>query len=254
MFIGVLAVVGFGYVQYWQHKLQPIVSAPGVNLDVGAFAPVAVAKTRWLNLGYARVLVPESIGGELVHMASSNFICMGAGAAYPITFCPPRSSRDPEVVSFLHDTAAFSGEPVKSWFEFEKLEIAQKPFTVWMLPSLGRRKAAAKATLLMLKSLECSKTSSIQTFETDRSGIIIWRQPEFTRVLIGDFKSGISQEILIAPSVANADEIISTIASSYELGLTDVDTNSLERLIDGAGLRIVSATAPPTAVQMAHHQ
>ena len=45
------------------------------------FSPVPVSTTKPLDLGYARVSMPGGVEGELVHMGSSNFVCLASANA-----------------------------------------------------------------------------------------------------------------------------------------------------------------------------
>jgi uncharacterized protein related to proFAR isomerase len=128
---------------------------------------------------------------------------------------------------------------VRSWFELKELILAQQPYSIWQLPSIGKRKAAARAVLLMLKSEEYSPATSVQVLENDRLGLIISSRAKGTFVLIADLETGTWQNFIIDSSVKNVDEVISAIASDYALHLKGTDINSVKRLIDIAGIKSI---------------
>lgn len=239
MVVCVLTVTALAYTRYWENKYKPIADLPGVSLEAERFTPEKVAKTQSLNLGYAQISVPKVDGGELVRVSSSNFLCWGVSPTFPILFCPPRSGRDKDVESVFQSIAALDGHLPRNWFEFEKLELSQKPGTVWQLASLGKQKASVRLALLTLKSAECSTTSSVRIYENDHIGLIVWNRRDRIRVLIADIKSGISQEILIEHSIENPESLISAMANDYKTHLTDSDIGMIGRMIENEHLRVV---------------
>jgi hypothetical protein len=229
------------YVHGVQQKLKTAMSAPGITLDAGRFSPVSVPRTERVDLGYARVSVPGGMGGELVRVGSSNFVCLVAGNSPILTFCPPADHRDADSSAILKAVSSLNGAPVGTWYEFQKLELAQRPLTIWRIAGLGRQRASACLSLLSLKAAECSDASAVRIFENERIGAVVWTRTKFTRVMVAGLKSGVSQDILIARSVGNADEIISALLGDYEMRATETDADSIGRLIEGVGLRVVSA-------------
>jgi hypothetical protein len=229
-----LLIAAASYVFYLDRKLEPIMNSPGVQLNATRFTPINVAKKRRINLGYASFSIPESIRGDPVNLDSSGVVDIGQ----TLVFWPPQSSQDAETASLLQRTSALMGESAKSWFELKKLILAQQPFSIWQLPSIGKRKAAARAVLLLLKSTEFSPAKSVRILENDRLGLIISSRAEFTIVLIADLKSGTWQNFTIISSVKDVDEVVSAIASDYELHLKGADIDSVKRLLDSAGIKV----------------
>ena len=133
------------------------------------------------------------------------------------------------------------GAKVGSWYELEKLELAQKPFSIWQLILMGRKAAAANASLLMMKSTEYSDVTSVRVIENDHIGLIIRTRGTFTSVMVADLRSGVTQDILIAASVKDLDQVITAIFRDYELISTRIDPASVAQLIEGLGLRTISS-------------
>jgi hypothetical protein len=246
-----LLVVAASYFFYLDRKLEPITNSPGVRLNATRFVPVDVAKKRKINLGYASFSIPESIRGDPFNIDSSGFV----GIRPALVFCRPFSSRKGELAAYLREISSLAGEPIKNQFELEKLELAQQPFSVWQMLIIGKQKAAARAALLLLKSIDAGTATSVRILENDRLGLIVWSKAgERDQLMITDFKSGVSQGVLINSSTKNIDEVVSAIASDYEIHLMEAnidtidDNSSLNRLIASAGIKTV-ANAKTSAVQ-----
>jgi hypothetical protein len=238
----VLLVAAAGYVFYLDRKLEPIMNAPGIRLHADSFTPVDVAKKRRINLGYASFSIPESIRGDPVNIDSDGIVGIGQDAHYTLVFYPPQNSHSADLGALLRETSALIGKPVKNEFELKKLELAQQPLSVWQLIGMGQHKAAARAALLLLKLIDVSNVRSVRILENDRLGLIIRNRADFTSVLITDLKSGISQGITIISLVKDPDEVISAIASDYEVHLTETDIGTVNRLIESVRIKVVSSS------------
>ena len=247
--VGLLVAGAACYIAYLGHKLSLVANAPGIALEVGRFIPTSVNGSRVLDLGYEIVSVPQSLKGDLVHYAGSNFVSLQVGNTSLLTFGPPIDSREEDRASLLHQMERLTGASVPSWYELSKLELAQMRFTVWQIPSIGRRKAIAWTTLLMMKSLEYSRASSVREWEDGRVGLIVSNLPEFSVAMIADRRTGISQEVFMDRSVSNPDEVLSTIVSAGKFAIREADPKIVERLISGAGLK--SASSMGTQCSMA---
>jgi hypothetical protein len=230
------------YVFYLDHKLAPFMNAPGIHLQANSFTPVSVAKGRRINLGYASFSIPESIHGDPVNIDSDGIVGIGQHAHYALVFYPPQNSHSADLGPLLQETSALIGKPVKNEFELKMLELAQQPLSIWQLVGMGQRKAAACAALILLKSIDVSNVTSVRILESDRLGLIIRNRADFTSVSITDLKSGISQGIIITSLVKDPDEVISAIASDYDVHLTETDIDVVNRLIEGAGIKVVTSS------------
>jgi hypothetical protein len=137
-----LLVAAACYFFYLDRRLEPIMNSPGVRLNATRFMPVDVAKKRKVNLGYASFSIPESIRGDPFNIDSSGTVGIKQDSRYPIFFLPPSSYKDGKTIAFLKKISSSTGVPVKSWFALKKLVLTQQPFSVWQIPSIGKRKAA----------------------------------------------------------------------------------------------------------------
>jgi hypothetical protein len=249
-----VAVAGYGI--YWQHKLEPILSSPAALLVPTRFEPVSVSKTKSLNLGYVRLSVPQSIDGQLEYFTDTNIIVLtnGEGISSRIAFMPPIHDRDAGSISLYKMVAQLTGTSADSRFEFQKCLATQRPVSVWQIFSLGIRQFRARAALLSLKRVVYSTATSVRLFDNERIGLIVQRDPNIHIVTLTDLKSGFSQEVLIPETFKNADEIISAIASDYELKLPAVDDHSIERLIKGVGMKAVAESPPSSAAESQRYE
>ena len=199
------ATAAFGL--YWERKLQPIMDAPAARLTASPYRLASLPKTKALNLGYERVLVPESIEGKLVSAGSNVIMLKDEKAALPaICFMPPTNSRDPQLLALLDSVTRLTDVPVNSWFDFQKLLLAQKPASIWQLAMMGKRPSVARVTLLALKKLIYSGQTTVRLFENERVGVIVHNRENTTTITLANLRSGLSQEILIGESVKNVDE------------------------------------------------
>jgi hypothetical protein len=102
--------------------------------------------------------------------------------------------------------------------------------------------------LLELKSHEFSSATSVRILENDQLGLIITGRSDFTHVLITDLKSGVCQGIIIASYVKDIDEVVSAIASDYEVHSTGADFDPINdislvnRLIESVGIKVVTSS------------
>jgi hypothetical protein len=237
--VALLFAAATGYIAYLGHKLALVENAPGIRLEVGRFVPTSVAEFRTLDLGYEHVSVPQSLKGGLVRFTGSNFISLQDGNTSSLTFGPPIDSREKDRAVFLHQMESLTGASVSSWYELNKLELAQQPFTVWQIPRIGRRKAIAQMTLLTMKSVEYSRALLVREWEDDRVGLIVTDEHEFTVATIADRKTEISQEIFIDRSVKNPAEVLSAIVTSHDFHIGEADPKIVEHLISGADIKKV---------------
>ena len=122
------------------------------------------------------------------------------------------------------------------------------------MPALGYRQFRAKLALLALKQLQYSTETSVRIFENERVGVIICNGSSSIFVTLADLKSGLSQEVLIGETVKNVDEVISALASDYELNLPAADDHSIERLINGVGLKAIAESLPSSAAESQRYE
>jgi hypothetical protein len=241
---GSVAYVGI-YGLYLSRKLKPILSTPGIGIVAKRFAPVAVGKTREIDFGYARFALPDTVQGEPVNVDHSGFVEIGFPFGDGILFCPPLSSSEPDTATFLRNSSALFGKPVRSWYDLKILEVAQAPIPFWRLPFLGKREAATYATLLAFKSLDVGSASAVSTFEDHGIGFILWKRNDRTRLLVADIISGVSQEILIPPTTSDLDELVSALASKYTFRTVTTDLDSINRLLEEAGVKAINSKKVP---------
>jgi hypothetical protein len=239
-----LVVSVAAYVTYLSHKIELIVDSPGARIAPRQFVPTTIARARTLNLGYMQISVPETTGGELARYANTDVVVLSEGSSFLICFYPPAGITDKKDLVFFKKVFAITGISIRTWFEFDKLELYQKPITIWDRIFLGKSKFESSLDLLRLKRQHYSQTSSVELFENDRVGAIIDYEPRFTRVRVTDFRSGAMQAIIISQSVKDVDGVISAMLSAYDLNAVGNDKNAVGSLLNRAGLKVVT---PQTA-------
>jgi hypothetical protein len=223
------------YVTYLQHLMKPIYGNWGIRLEPVPFVPTRVTATRKINLGYARLSIPASIKGDLVLLTPSGMVGVGPEPSWSLLFVPPHGEGD--LAGVFRIASALSDRPVRNQFELKKLEMAQKPFSMWQIPIMGRRHASLSAMMLALKAAEYGNATYLRVFEDGRLGVILSDTNHSTAVFVEDLKSRIQQEIIVGPSVPNLDALVSAIVGDYELNLTAADPASVLRAIAAAGIK-----------------
>ncbi len=183
-----------------------------VQLEPYVLKPLTVP-TRLINLGFARFELPASILGEPWQVGDNLFIVFGAGDG--LFFGPPISESDEAMVSALESISVLTDAKVDSLFELKKRALAARPFTVWSLPILGKRKAALGATLITLKSLFAFDAPVVRVIETSELGIFVALTPRHTVIAIYDKRKRISQELFIPPEAIDIDQVMAALIASY---------------------------------------
>lgn len=194
-------------------------------------------------MGYEQVVIPEAMRGELARYGNSNVIILTEShdRLCSVSFMPP--TENTEMLAIYSSLSRLTDDSPKSWFEFQKLLLAQQPVSIWQMPLLGKRQFSVKIELLALKRLVFFSASSVRLFEDKQVGVIICKEPSGTWVTLTDLKSGLSQIVLIGEAVKNLDELISALISDFHLNLSATDERSIDRAIRGAELKTIAVQA-----------
>jgi hypothetical protein len=230
----VAGVLGYGY--YLHRKLEAVMSAPSaqVRLEPYALKPLTV-QTRPINLGFAHFELPASLGGEPVRVGDDLLIVLDANEG--ILFGSPFSDFDAGVASMLASASVLADHPVGSLFELKKQALAARPFTVWSLPVLGKKRAIFGATMVSLKGLFSYAAPVVGMIEMPELGLFIAQTPDRTVIAVHDRRKGISQEFVIPPAVADVDQIVAALAASYRFTSDETSNDKWIDQMNEAGVR-----------------
>src|SRR5579883_2324616 len=120
-FLGLGFIAVAGYFLYLSIKLQPIVRHPAAAIIARSVVPLPCSAVKAIDLGYATVSLPAEFANTLVQLDDSLYLSLGGAGSSKISFCPPRSSSEPEVRALLRDISELSGQRIQTWFDLQKM-------------------------------------------------------------------------------------------------------------------------------------
>lgn len=244
-FLGALAVAGYAF--YLHRSIEAVSKLPGANLQVVPWTPTSVqGKSRFLNLGYATMQLPDEISANPERIGQSLYVSVGSEKASVWTsFCAPLSDKSDEVQEFLQSAAELGASAATS-FELKKTALGSRPFTFGDAVVMGREAAARQATLLMLKSLLFPADSSgVRVFENQRLGIFIFEREGLGLLDIYEKRSRVAQTILVKGPPDALLRVANYIVTSYEIVGAPTQEADFAAKLTEAGIAETEETAAP---------
>jgi hypothetical protein len=252
LFLALLLFVALGiggFIYYLQQKLEPVMTAKGVELNLTPYKLTSfTGSTRQIDLGFARFNIPATISGEPMLMGDTLFIVLEQGALpIQISFFPPISEQEKEVLGLVTGYLQVSGERVDNSFEYKKRALLAQPFSVWAIPALGKRKAISTTLLLLTKSLLAHAASKLQVFETTEVGLLIVTDHNKTVITLFDKRKQITQDFYITHGSVDIDQFLAAVIPSYKFISDDTVEAKWHEQAKAAGLRSKTTTVPNIA-------
>lgn len=190
--IGWFAVVG--------HKVHALHEQLGADLSAEPFKSPRVKEFQRVDLGYVTFNLPATFQTDISRYSDSNSVVLAGSPeidfSEALILLPPFSGKSGDVAALISDTAALSGQPIKSWFELKKRALEAKPFSVWEAFIKGRQWATSEATFLTLAKVSFPEAKKIEIAETDSLGLFIEFGNSNSRVTIYDKASGMELAFL----------------------------------------------------------
>jgi len=230
----VTGILGYGY--YLHRKLDAVMSSRSakVQLEPYALKPRTVP-TRLINLGFAQFQLPASISGEPVQVGDNLLVVLGANGGLVVG--APLSDTDEEMASILNSVSTLADDKIDSLFELKKRALVVRPFTVWSLPVMGKRKAILGATLIAIKSLFAFDSPVMRVVENSELGAFIAETPNLTAIVIHDKQKRASQEFFISPGAIDIDQVMAALMASYRFTSDETMREKWIEQMRAAGIR-----------------